>query len=175
MSTYSLTLRELVGPSGSTTKGAKLSISEVDSNFIYLQNLASGLTAGGSGQQGPQGSNGSNGVQGSDGTNGLQGSNGVQGSAGGGGATAGGSQGYIQYNSFGGFGGDSSLTFDGANLVLANVLPWNSIFRILRKDFQLKMPLFQFFKCREMVITLILKRHYMIQIMWFLLKLIIEF
>ena len=40
MSTYSLILRDLIGPSGSTTKGAKLSISEVDGNFIYLKNLA---------------------------------------------------------------------------------------------------------------------------------------
>lgn len=40
MSTYSLTLRQLTGPSGSTIKGAKLSISEVDGNFIYLQNIA---------------------------------------------------------------------------------------------------------------------------------------
>ena len=43
--TYSLTLRELVGPSGSITKGAKLSIPEVDGNFIYLQYLAASASA----------------------------------------------------------------------------------------------------------------------------------
>ena len=44
--TYSLTLRELIGPSGSTTKGAKLSTSELDGNFIYLQNLATTQVGG---------------------------------------------------------------------------------------------------------------------------------
>lgn len=41
MATYSLTLRQLAGPSGSVTKSAKLTATEGDGNLIYLYNLAS--------------------------------------------------------------------------------------------------------------------------------------
>ena len=60
MSTYSLILRELTGPSGSTTKNAKLVASEMDGNLIYLQSLiATSGSTGSQGATGPQGPAGS--------------------------------------------------------------------------------------------------------------------
>ncbi len=68
MSTYSLTLR--------LVKGSKLTFSELDNNFLYLQSI---ISVGATGSQGPQGYEGSQGVQGVQGDQGPQGYEGLQG------------------------------------------------------------------------------------------------
>ena len=61
--TYSLILRELTGPSGSVTKGSKLSIDEMDGDLIYLYNLITN-TYGITGPAGPTGPIGTQGPAG---------------------------------------------------------------------------------------------------------------
>ena len=68
MPTYSLTLRSV--------KGSKITSTELDNNFLYLQDLAT-ASIGATGATGPQGATGSQGPQGPT-PNGLTGSVGFQ-------------------------------------------------------------------------------------------------
>ena len=75
MPTYSLTLRSV--------KGSKITSTELDNNFLYLQDLAT-ASIGATGATGPQGATGSQGPQGATGSQGPQGPtpNGLTGSVG---------------------------------------------------------------------------------------------
>ena len=71
MSTYSLTLRQV--------KGSRLTIAEMDNNFLYLQSLS---FAGVTGPNGATGATGPKGVTGSNGATGATGPKGATGTAG---------------------------------------------------------------------------------------------
>jgi Collagen triple helix repeat (20 copies) len=100
-----LILRETLGPTGTYTKNAKITVPEMDSNLILLYNL--GLS-GSSGQQGLQGYQG---YQGNDGFQGYQGNDGFQGYQGNDGF-----QGYQGNDGFQGYqGNDGFQGFQGGN------------------------------------------------------------
>lgn len=126
MPTYSLTLRAPLD--------RRLTIKEVDDNWLYLEQLAiSGTAGGGTGSVGPQGPAGATGAAGPAGATGVAGATGPQGiqgatgPAGGGGGTAsaGGPSGSIQYNLNGTFSGDAQFTRVDKNTNISKVLDAN--------------------------------------------------
>ena len=89
MTSSTLYLRETLGPTGTYTKNAKLTVPEMDSNLILLYNMASGIDSriiqgptGADGPQGPTGADGQQGLTGADGPQGPTGADGPQGPTG---------------------------------------------------------------------------------------------